>query len=93
MITVDIESTEMETRQKKGGGSYQVQTGFAHVFERNGQPARYPEKFVFFPPRDSMNQPMPLKPGQYTLAPECIRIERGFISLGFPVFTRIEKNK
>ena len=84
-IHIDIEEQTLETRNKKGGGTYQVQTGYAHVFNRNGEPERYPERFSFFPPRDNSGNPQPLKPGKYQLAPQSIKVENGFLALGFPV--------
>lgn len=83
-IVIDIESTELITRSKKGGGTYQVQEAFAHTTDRNGVPARYPERINLFPPRDNQNNSIPYLKGQYVLAPQSIRVVNGFLELGFP---------
>lgn len=84
-IVIDVESTNIETRNKKGGGTYQVQEVFVHTVDRNGNPMRYPERAVMFPPRDNQGNSIPYKPGQYVLAPQSIRVNNGFIELGFPL--------
>jgi len=85
MIQIDIESSEVETRNKRAGGTYQVQKGFAHTFDKNGEPKRYPEEVAFFVPKDNSGNAVPYKPGKYKLAPQVLRVNNGFLDLGFPV--------
>ena len=94
MIKIDIESANVETRTKKnGGGQYHVQEGFAHTFNNSGEPNRYPERFTVFVPKDNNGNPIPYQPGTYTLAQHCIRIENGFLGLGFPQLIPIGQKK
>lgn len=83
-IAIDIESTSLETRNKKGGGTYQVQEAFAHTTDRHGNPMRYPERISLFPPRDNNGNAIAYPVGSYILAPQSIRVENGYLSLGFP---------
>lgn len=83
-IAIDIESTNLETRNKKGGGTYQVQEAFAHTTDNHGNPRRYPERINIFPPKDSQGNVMPYAPGSYILAPQSIKVSNGFLELGFP---------
>ena len=83
-IAIDIESTNLETRNKKGGGTYQVQEGFAHTTDQHGNPRRYPERINIFPPRDSHGNSIPYKPGSYILAPQSLKVTNGFLELGCP---------
>lgn len=84
MISIDIETSDIELRNKKSGGTYHVQTAYVHTVDRNGKPQRYPERCNIFPPRDNNGTPMPYQPGTYTLAPQTIRVVNGFLELGFP---------
>lgn len=82
---IDIEDSTLETRNKKGGGSYQVQPCYVHVSDRSGNPERYPRKAVLFPPRDNDGNPIPYKPGKYHLAPQSLQVAgNGFLELSFP---------
>lgn len=83
-IAIDVESSELETRNKKGGGTYQVQACYVHTVDRNGKPNRYPEKAYLFPPRDSQGNGVPYKQGSYVLSPQSIRVSNGFMELAFP---------
>ena len=83
-IAIDIESSVLETRNKKGGGTYQVQEAFAHTTDQNGNPRRYPERINIFPPKDPQGHSIPYQPGPYVLAPQSIKVSNGFLELGFP---------
>ena len=82
-MIIDIEETQLETRTKKDGGTYQVQKGYAHTVDQNGGPKRYPEQITIFPPRDGQGNPVAYKEGQYELSARSFKIERGFLELGF----------
>ena len=84
MIKIDIETSETEIRNKRGGGTYTVQTAYAHTTDRNGNPQRYPERFNIFPPKDDRGNPIPYQPGSYKLASQSIRVSNGFLELAFP---------
>lgn len=90
-IIIDVESTNVETRNKKNGGTYQVQEVFVHTVDRNGNPMRYPERAVMFPPRDNQGNGIPYKVGQYVLSDQSIRVNNGFIELGFPTLTPVSE--
>ena len=79
---VSIESTDLETREKKAGGSYVVQTAYAHTFDRNG-PKRYPEEIRVFPKKDPQGKPLAYPMGDYKIAERCMRVNNGFLELGF----------
>lgn len=83
-IAIDIESTNLETRSKKGGGTYQVQEAFVHTTDQHGNPRRYPERINLFPPRDNNGNPIPYRAGSYILAPQSIRVNNGYLELAFP---------
>lgn len=83
-IAIDIESAILETRNKKGGGTYQVQEAFAHTTDPYGNPRRYPERINLFPPKDAQGNVIPYAPGSYVLAPQSIKVNNGFLELGFP---------
>lgn len=82
-MQIDIEEATLETRQKKGGGSYQVQIGYVHTVDRSGNPNRYPEKIALFPQRTEGGEPIPYKPGKYRIGERCFRVNNGFLELGF----------
>jgi len=88
-IKIDIESEFLETRNKKGGGTYQVQEAFAHTTDNHGNPRRYPERISLFPQRDSAGQSIPYKMGHYILSPQSIKVDNGFLALGFPALIPI----
>lgn len=90
-IKIDIESEFLETRNKKGGGTYQVQEAFAHTTDSHGNPRRYPERISLFPQRDSAGQSVPYKIGQYFLSPQSIKVVNGFLELGFPALSPISE--
>lgn len=90
-IHIEIHSSDMETRNKRGGGTYQVQKAFVHTVDRNGEPKRYPEEFAFFPPKDNQGNPLPYSKGDYTLDPSSIRVANGFLELGFPKLIPLKK--
>lgn len=92
-ILIDVESAHVETRNKKGGGTYQVQEVFVHTVDRNGNPMRYPERAFMFPPRDNQGNGIPYKVGKYILSPQSIRVNNGFIELGFPTLTPLSEVK
>lgn len=82
-ILISVESTSLQTRNKKGGdGTYQVQQAYAHTFGQDG-PKRYPEEINVFPPRDNNGNPIPYQKGDYHIAPDCLRVQNGFLDLGF----------
>ncbi|OZY83160.1 hypothetical protein CBP51_00125 [Cellvibrio mixtus] len=83
-IAIDIESANLETRNKKGGGTYQVQEAFAHTTDNHGNPRRYPERINIFPPKDAQGNVIAYPPGSYILAPQSIKVNNGFLELGFP---------
>lgn len=92
MIDISIESTDLETRQKRDGGSYVVQTAYAHTSDRNG-PKRYPEEIRIFPKKDPQGKPIPYPMGDYQMADHCIRVQNGFLDLGFVELTPLKKAK
>jgi len=82
MFEVTVESVDLETRNKKGGGTYQVQTAYAHTFTSEG-PKRYPEEIRIFPKRDAQGKTSPYPPGEYVIHPKCLHVRNGFLELGF----------
>ena len=72
-FVIDVENEQLETRNKKAGGTYQVQQAFAHTTNRDGSPKRYPTEIFVFPPRDSQGNPIPYKKGKYTIAPQSFK--------------------
>jgi hypothetical protein len=84
-ISIDIESTDTQTREsKKTGKPYFLQTAYAHCFDRHGQPKRYPQEIQLIIPADG-NMPRPYVVGEYTLAPNAIKVnEYGSLELGYP---------
>jgi len=89
MIVIDVESTEVQTRNKKAGGTYDLQYGYFHETERDGTPKRVRRELSIFPPKiDGKTVPYPV--GQYTLHPRSLEIdEGGFPKLGFLTLTPI----
>lgn len=87
MILIEVEEMKTETRQKKNGtGTYELQAGYAHLTDRNGEPDRYPQKINLFPPRDGMGNSQPYKVGKYKVAPQSFKVgNAGFLELGFLV--------
>ena len=81
MIRIDIESDKVIERNKKGGGLYYQQEGYVHTVGRDG-PNRYPEKIFIYVPVVNGN-PVPEKPGKYTLNPTSLRVSRSQLELGF----------
>lgn len=82
-LVIEVESTDLETRQKKAGGTYQVQTGYVHTLDRGGKIRRYPEQFNIFPPRDDSGNAIPFKVGKYSVSAQSFRVNNGFLELGF----------
>jgi len=83
MITIDIENQDLETRNKRDGGTYQVQKAYAHLLDRNGEPERYPREISIFPPKDGQGMSIPYKPGTYKPSPTCFQVKNGFLQFGF----------
>ena len=46
-IRIDIESTDIERKISKADKPYFLQTGYAHTYDRQGNPKRYPEFIQF----------------------------------------------
>ena len=83
MITIDIETSDLETLNKKAGGTYQLQSAYVHLLDRNGEPERYPREIKVFPPRDPSGNSVGYRPGKYTLSPRSFRINNGRLELAF----------
>jgi hypothetical protein len=84
LIQIDIEEAQLETRNKRAGGTYQIQSAYAHLLDSNGNPERYPRKIHLFPPRDQQGNSVPYQPGKYTLSPSSFRVGNGaFLEIGF----------
>lgn len=83
MINIDIETQDLETRNKRDGGTYEVQKAFAHLLDRNGQPERYPREIAVFPPKDGQGKSIAYKPGKYVPSPTCFQVKNGFLQFGF----------
>jgi hypothetical protein len=92
-VIIDIESQNLETRNKKGGGTYQVQEAFVHLTDQHGNPRRYPERINLFPPRDNAGNAIAYKMGQYMLSPSSFKVANGFLELGFPQLVPVEPPK
>lgn len=83
-ICIEVESTQIEQRNKKGGGVYEVQHAYFQEFNRDGSPKRYPREIVVFPKKDSQGKSIPYQKGSYTLAPHSLLVSgNGFLELGF----------
>jgi hypothetical protein len=83
-MQVTVENIELETRNKKDGkGTYQTQTAYAHLLERNGMPKRYPVQIKVFPPKDNAGNVRPYTPGEYLVSPKCFLVDSGFLKTGF----------
>ena len=83
MIKVDIESEELETLNKKAGGTFSLQTGYIHTIGANGLPNRYPEEIRIFPAKDNSGNVVPYKVGHYTIPLSVFKVDNGKIALGF----------
>ncbi|OZY85475.1 hypothetical protein CBP51_00020 [Cellvibrio mixtus] len=82
-IAIDIESANLETRNKKGGGTYQVQEAFAHTTDNHGNPRRYPERINIFPPKDAKVMSLPIHPAPIFWLRNLSRLITDFLSLVF----------
>lgn len=91
-MEIEVHEAKLEVRNKKAGGTYEVQNAYIHLTDRAGNPERYPTKFAFFPPRDPQNNPVPLSAGTYTIAPNSFRVgQGGFLELGFLDLVKVKK--
>ena len=92
-ISIDIESTDTQAKESKAGKPYFLQTAYAHCFDRDGNPKRYPQEIQIIIPADG-NMPRPYSVGEYTLAPNAIRVnEYGSLELGYPQLISSAKSK
>lgn len=83
-ISIDIESTQTQAKESKAGKTYFLQTAYAHCFDRDGNPKRYPQEIQIIIPADG-SMPRPYTVGEYTLAPNAIKVnEYGSLELGYP---------
>ncbi|MDC0172358.1 G5P family DNA-binding protein [Gammaproteobacteria bacterium] len=90
-ITIDIESTNSQSKTSQAGKVYHLQTGYAHTFGREGEPKRYPEEIQIIIQSDG-NMPIPYQTGTYTLAPEAIKVNQyGSLELGYPRLIAVKK--
>lgn len=57
-------------------GELFFQTGYVHTFGKDGKPSPFPEKTEFIAERDDAGNPTALKPGEYTLHPSAVYVDR-----------------
>jgi hypothetical protein len=67
MIVIEIQSSHVKVIPTKRG-QMRKQQAYAHTFQRNGQPNKYPVPAEVIVPDDAQ----PFAPGHYTLAPQSI---------------------
>lgn len=92
MLLIDIETSDLETLNKKdGSGTYHLQSAYVHLLGRDGQPERYPREVKVFPPRDPSGNAVGYRPGKYSLSPRSFRINNGRLELGFVNLDPVEK--
>lgn len=77
MIRISIAQTtvrELKGTSAKSGKDYHLrfQTGYAHTVDRDGNTPPYPERFEVPLDRDQQ----PYQPGEYTLAPSAVYVDR-----------------
>lgn len=77
MIRISIAQTtvrELKGTSAKSGKDYHLrfQTGYAHTMDRDGNTPPYPERFEVPLDRDQQ----PYAPGEYTLAPSAVYVDR-----------------
>ena len=82
-IIIDIESASLIVRNKKAGGTYQVQSAYIHLCNSDGSPKRYPTETTVFPPRNNAGEVVPYKVGKYTISPQSFKANDFGIELGF----------
>ena len=92
MLIIDIETPDLLTLNKKAGGTYQLQSAYAHLVGRDGQPERYPREIKIFPSRDPAGNPVGYAPGQYRLSPRSFTVNNGRLELGFASLDPIKKS-
>jgi len=82
MLKVTIVSDALRSQKyisKRDGkpGELYFQTAYLHTVDKAGKPAPFPEKVEFIAERDEQSQqPLAWKPGEYTLHPSAIYIDR-----------------
>ena len=91
MLIIDIETSELQTLNKKAGGTYQLQLAYAHLVGRDGQPERYPREIKIFPSRAPSGNPVAYPPGQYRLSPRSFSVNNGRLELGFASLDPVKK--
>lgn len=82
MIKVSVTSTEVRNQSgnaKASGKPYSLnfQTVWMHTVDRHGHPNPFPEKTEIILEKDASGAALYYTPGEYTLAPESIYIDRG----------------
>jgi len=84
-MKISVESEALTTLDKKDkSGTYQLQTVYAHLVERDGSPKRYPVETEIFPNRNAAGDTIPWKKGNYEIADTSFRLDRfGRLELGF----------
>lgn len=81
MIKVSVTSTDIRNQSgnvKATGKPYSLnfQTVWFHTFDRSGKPNPYPEKVEIILEKNEQGAPLFWPPGEYTLAPESIYVNR-----------------
>ncbi len=81
MIKVSVTSTEVRTQSgnaKATGKPYSLafQTVWFHTFDRSGKANPYPEKVELILEKNEQGAPLFYPPGEYTLAPESVYVNR-----------------
>lgn len=90
-LLIDIEEARIETRTKKGGGSYYQQIAYVHLPNRDGSPSRYPKEISLFPPKNGeVVEPYPV--GKYLIDPSSFRVNNGRLELGFLNLSPVKKS-
>lgn len=77
MIKVTVAQTTVKDVKGVGKASgkpfhMRFQTGYAHTLDKDGNPPPYPEKFEIILDTDAA----PFAPGDYTLSPSSVYIDR-----------------
>lgn len=77
LLVISIEDIKVETKSgTKDGKDWEIheQKGYAHLFDQDGQPKKYPTEIKVSCRVDESGKPNPYKVGKYTLDPVCFYV-------------------
>ena len=93
-IKIEVESTNTNGWQNPNTGKTTFkQVAYAYLFDRHGQPERYPRQIEINVESDG-NMPIPYSVGEYTLTPQSIKVgQYGSLELSWPKLISVNKNQ